>query len=250
MKRLSLALAVLLLFLTCGASKAFAQQCPRVSSTGLDIVSHVQTLQGLLIYHDDIRQWFELKLDVPKCGQRSIQLVQLDRNSKALQVFRGCRIRSSGKIDFSETGYYSRDVYQDVRKVEPVGVCATKRPFPDYSSARPNVHVRAYTVDMHVDYRPGDHPVIFHVRSAGRELRPWQAYATYWLTGGFVLYGLCGQGFVVDRVYGTPAAHPMHFDDPRSADDMAAFDPESAAQSGNADLHLGYTCIREPVPKH
>ena len=99
---------------------------------------------------------------------------------------------------------------------------------------------------MHVNYRPGDHPIIFHVSSAGRELRPWQAYASYLLTGLFVLYGNCGDGFVIDKVFGTPQANPGHFDDPRTPNDMAAFDPETAAQSGKRDLHLGYTCIRAP----
>jgi hypothetical protein len=97
---------------------------------------------------------------------------------------------------------------------------------------------------MHVDYGPGDHPIVFHVRSGKRDLRPWQAYASYMLTGGFVLYGLCGQGFVVDKVYGTPAARPSHFDEPRDPGDMAEFDPETAAQSGKTDLHLGYSCVR------
>ena len=76
--------------------------------------------------------------------------------------------------------------------------------------------------------------------SAGRKLMPWQAYASYMLTGGYVLYGYCGDGFVVDKVFGTPEAHPGHFDD-----GTASFDPESAAQSGKWNLHLGYTCIRE-----
>jgi hypothetical protein len=98
---------------------------------------------------------------------------------------------------------------------------------------------------MHVNYEPGDHPIVFRVTSAGKELRPWQAYASYSLTGGFVLYGHCGDGFVVDGVFGTPEAHPGHFDDPRSAGDMAAFDPESASAAGKKDLQLGYTCVRE-----
>jgi hypothetical protein len=91
---------------------------------------------------------------------------------------------------------------------------------------------------MHVDYRPGDHPIVFDVRTGKRELRPWQAYASYMLTGSYVLYGQCAEGFAVDKVFGTPAARPSHVD-------SAAFDPESAAQVGKTDLNLGYTCIRE-----
>jgi len=233
-----------LFILLCGAGRASAQQCPASTSAGADSTSSVRVLRGQLIYHDDIRQWFELKLDRPACGETSIQLTRSEGSWEPLQKLRGCRVESRGKIDFSPTGYYSLDLYQDTRSVKSVGACTIRPPFADYSGVRPDRHVRSYTVDMHVDYRPGDHPVIFHVRSGHRELRPWQAYAGYWLTGGFVLYGLCGRGFVVDRVFGTPAARPLHFGDPRGSGDMAEFDPETAAQSGKTDLHLGYTCIR------
>ena len=125
--------------------------------------------------------------------------------------------------------------------MKPVGACARQRPFADHSTARPDKHVRSYRVDMHVDWRPGDHPITFHVQNGRKELHPWEAYASYLLTGGFVLYGLCGEGFVVDRVYGTPAGHS---DDPRGSGEMAQFDPETAAEFGKTDLHLGYSCIR------
>lgn len=97
---------------------------------------------------------------------------------------------------------------------------------------------------MDINY-DGEHPIIFRVTSAGKELHPWQAYASYLLTGGFVLYGHCGDGFVVDKVFGTREAKPSHFDEPRTSSDMAMFDPETAADSGKKHMHLGYTCIRE-----
>ncbi len=197
-----------------------------------------------MIYHDGIRQWFELKLDRAQCGHSSIQLTTSDGNWKSLQAFRGCRVQTNGGIGLSLTGYYSLDLNQDAKTISPIGPCSEKRPLADFSRAKPGRHVRAYRVDMRVDYRPGDHPIEFHVRSRNRELHPWQAYASYELTGGFVLYGLCGRGFVVDRVFGTPAARPTHSDEPRDPGDMAAFDPETAAQTGKTDLHLGYTCVR------
>jgi len=132
-----------------------------------------------------------------------------------------------------------------VEDVQAVGSCRRQPPFPPNPGAKPDKLVHSYTVDMQVNYRPGDHPVVFHVQSAGKELRPWQAYASYSLTGGFVLYGFCGDGFVVDKVSGTPAARPSHFDDPRTPADMAAYDPESAAQAGVWDMHLKYSCIRQ-----
>lgn len=228
------------------AEAAAGQQCPQPSTTGSSTASEPRTLEGQLVYHDGMRQWFELKLDQPQCGQASIQLVRGERNWTSLEVLRGCRVRSRGPIDFSPTGYYSLDTYQNVDDIEPVGRCARQPPLPDYSRAKPDKEVRAYRVEMDVDYEPGDHPIVFRVSSSGKELRPWQAYASYSLTGLFVLYGRCGEGFVVDRVFGTPQAKPSHFDEPRDSNDMAMFDPESAAASGKKDLRLGYTCVRKP----
>jgi hypothetical protein len=229
----------------CVGTPAFAQECPLESPSGPSTPSKVRTLEGLLIFHNNIRGWFELKLDRSVCGHASVQLVPF-KKAQPLAIFRGCRIRSSGAVDFSPTGYYSADIFQNVEKMEPVGRCIKQQPFPDYSGAKPDERVRSYIVDMHIDYRPGDHPLEFRVQSAGRELRPWQAYASYMLTGGYVLYGYCAKGFVIDKVEGTPDAHPGHFTEPRMPDDAAAFDPESAAAAGKADLRFRYTCIRDP----
>jgi hypothetical protein len=222
-----------------------AQECPQPSATGATIASTARTLEGSLIYHDGIRKWFELKLDQPQCGQSSIELVTLMDTWTALEVLRGCRVKSTGSIDFSPTGYYSLDTYQNVEQIEPEGPCTRQLPFPDYSKERPDNSVQEYRVDMHIEYVRGDNPIMFRITSSGKELHPWQAYASYILTGGFVLYGFCGEGFVVDRVFGTPEANPSHFDEPRTKDDMAMFDPENAAASGKRDLHLSYTCVRD-----
>jgi hypothetical protein len=238
-----------LLFASLVTTQALGQTCPHDSSTGPSTPSQARTLEGKLIFHNNIRGWFELQLDKPQCGSRSIELVFPDLKTKNPEAFRGCRLRSTGTIDIPPTGYYSASLFQDVTKMEAVGRCVLQPPFPDYSHAKPDKQVRAYTVDMHVGYRAGDHPVEFHVRSAGKELSPWPAYASYFLTGGFVLYGHCADGFVIDRVYGTPAARPTHFDEVGAPDDMATFDPESAAVAGKTDLRLGYTCVRDLHPQ-
>ena len=226
--------------LICLKVAAIAQQCPKASATGPTTASEQRMLEGLLLFHNGIREWFELKLDQPQCGQTSIQLVRIERDWTPLEIFRGCRVRSKGTIDFSGTGYYSLDTYQSVDAIEPVGTCNRKPPLPDYSQAKPDKTIVAYRVEMDVDYEPGDHPIVFHVSHSGKPLRPWQAYASYMLTGGFVLYGHCGEGFVVDKVFGTSEAHPSN------SDEVAAFDPESAAASGKKHLRLGYTCVRMP----
>jgi len=201
-------------------------------------------LEGELIFHDGIRKWFELKFDQSQCRQTSIQLVRGQRDWTPMEVLRGCRVKSRGVLDFSPTGYYSLDMYQDVQVIESVVKCNRQPPFPDYSKAKPDKAIRQYAVNMCLNYEPGDHLIVFQITSAGKELQPWQAYASYDLTGGFVLYGHCGQGFVIDKVFGTPQANPSHFDEPRSPGDMAMYDPESAAAAGHRDLHLGYTCVR------
>jgi len=228
-----------LIFVNC--TIALAQECPQTNPKGPAVASEVRLLVGRLIFHDSIRKWFELKLDQPQCGQSSVELVPGDRDWTPLEVLRGCRVRSKGALAFSPTGYFSLDTYQPVDQIDPVGDCARQSPFPDYSKAKPNKSIHRYRVDMYVNYRPGDHPIIFRVSSEGRNLRPWQAYASYSLTGGFVLYGHCGEGFVVDKVYGTREATLSHFD----GEPQAAFDPENAATAGKKDLHLGYTCVRQ-----
>jgi hypothetical protein len=226
---------------TSAAPPLFAQ-CPSSYRAGGE--SGVRQLEGRLIFHEDIRQWFELKLDQPQCGQASIQLARAGLDQKPLEVLRGCRIKSQGVLGYSLTGYYSLEIYQDVEQIEAVGRCVRQSPLPDFSGTKPDKAVREYKVEMHVHYDHHDHPIVFTVSEAGQSLRPWQAYASYWLTGGFVLYGKCGEGFVVDKVFGTPQARPSHFDEPRSSGDMAMFDPESAAASGKKDLDLRYTCVR------
>ncbi len=237
-----------LAFASCTPAPALAQHCPQSDPTGPSVASEVRTVEGKLIFHDGIRKWFELKLDQPQCGETSVELVPDPAKTEdwtPMEVLRGCRVRSNGRIDIPSTGYYSLDLYQSVNRIEPVGVCAKQLPFADYSKVKPAKSVREYRVDMSMNYGPGDHPIMFRVTSAGKDLQPWQAYARYTLTGGFVLYGYCGDGFVVDRVFGTPQAKPSHFDESRTASDAAAFDPESAAAAGKKDLRLGYTCIRK-----
>ena len=241
-------ITIFAIFAVAFTTVASGQQCPQTSTTGPNTASEVRALEGALVFHDAIRKWFELKLDGPQCGQASIELVRVTLDDwRPLEVLRGCRVRSSGTIGFSTTGYYSLEMNQDVEAIEPIGSCEKQLPLPDYADVKPDERVRRYRVDMHVNYRPGDHPIIFRVSSAGKELQPWQAYASYMLTGGFVLYGYCGEGFVVDKVFGTPQANPEHFEQPRTPEDAATFDPESAAASGNKDLRLGYTCVRKPI---
>ncbi len=232
--------------LAAAALSASGQMCPEPSTTGPSRPSEARELEGQLLFHDDLRRWFELKLEKPLCGQTSIQVFAPEQGITHIETLRNCRVKARGELDYSSTGYYSLDMFQNLQAIEPIGTCERKAPFRDYSNAKPNKGIRAYRVDMIINYTKGDHPIVYRVTSAGKPLQPWQAYASYYLTGGFVLYGSCGEDFVVDKVFGTPEAHPGHLYDPGSPDDRATFDPESAATAGKLNLQLSYTCLRNP----
>lgn len=246
-------IAVASLFFLCANLPARGQQCPKENPSGPSHPSEARALEGQLIYHDGIRQWFELRLDQPECGQRSVELVQGDGawapgNPASLETLRGCRVRTKGNLDLPSTGYYTLDLYQAVEEIEPVGDCTKQPRFPDYSKAKPEKSIRSYRVEMTIDYVQSDHPIFFRVTSAGKELKPWQAYASYFLTGGFVLYGYCAKHFAVDRVFGDSEASPGHFEGRGEPGDAAMFDPEGAASAGRKVMHLGYTCVRALKP--
>ncbi len=76
------------------------------------------------------------------------------------------------------------------------------------------------------------------VRSGNRLLNPWQAYASYFLTGGFVLYADCADEFDLAKFTGTPEMKPWR------SDNQVLMDPETAAQKHVTQLRLDYTCRR------
>jgi hypothetical protein len=205
-------------------------QCPSMGTE-----TEVRTLQGRLIFHDEMQPWFELKLDQPQCGEASIELYE--QHSNPLAILRGCRVKSRGTLIFSARG----NIRQLVEQIESVGGCVQKAPFPDFSNVKPDHAIRAYRVEMHVN---GSNPIRFHISQAGKALLPWQAYASYFLTGGLLLYCSCSDGFVVDRVFGTTEANPTHFEEARNSNDMAMFDLERAAELGKKNPNLGFTCAR------
>ncbi len=117
---------------------------------------------------------------------------------------------------------------------------------PDYSKLKPDPSIGSYRVDMKIDYSPHGGSVIATIRSGSRTVTPWQAYANYDLTGGYVFYGHCPEGYVITTVSGTPQGNPSHSDEPGTPDDMATFDPESAAQKHVLHQRLSFTCRRIP----
>ncbi len=223
-----------------------AQSCPKENPNGPSIESSPQTLTGKVVYHNGIRQWFGLQLDTPVCGEdKEIQLLQgggafeVDEgNAYAIEVFRGCRVTVQGPLGIPGTGYYSAALYQNADKIEPEPDCVLQPHLPDYSKAKPSPSVRSYRVSMRIDYL-GDR-ITITARSGDRILTPWQAYASYMLTGGYVFYANCADGFALTHFTGTPETKPW------LDDNKIDMDPETAAEKHITHLRLDYTCRREP----
>lgn len=238
----------MILLLLCGCCcVALAQDCPKDNSNGPPVPSQQRTLQGQLVWHNDLRGWFGLKTDGEVCGVHEVQLIADPGDNfgprwkvieQRTERLRECRVRSQGFLQIPMTGYYSAPVYQIVTKIEPVGPCTPKAAFPDYSEAKPKSGLDRYTVSMSFDYGHKS-PLIAHVAAHGQELRPWQAYAHYDLTGGFVFYAYCATGFGATKFQGTPEAKPW------LVDAYIALDPEEAAAKHVTHITLQYTCQKE-----
>ncbi len=151
-------------------------------------------LEGRLIFHDGIRQWFELKLDQPQCGRASIQLVRGNLDPKPLEVLRGCRIKSQGVLRFRATGYILLDVFQNVEQIESVGKCVRHAPFPDFSSWRikpdkllavRDISGSKCSINSASPWRSSDR---LYRLGGGPFSRAMASYASYFLTGGFILW--------------------------------------------------------------
>jgi hypothetical protein len=244
-------IAVASLLFVCTDLPAHGLQCPKESPNGPSQPSEARTLEGRLIYHDGMRKWFELKLDRPECGQASVELFPgrsafSPGNPAGLETFRGCRVRTEGPLGGAASGYYTLDINLSVGEIEPIGKCTRQPPLPDFSKAKPDKSIHSYRVGMTIDYEQADHPIFLRVTSGGKVLQPWQAYASYFLTGGYVLYGYCAKGFTVDRVFGDSEASPQHFEERGSPNDAAMFDPDDTDGVAKKKLQLGYTCMCVP----
>jgi hypothetical protein len=236
-------IALILAFLS--AVRISAQECPKENPNGPLIESGLRVIKGVVIFHNGIRRWVELKSVTEVCGTHSVQLFtgrggafEVDEGAYLdLERYRGCRLEVQGHLGLPGTGYYSAPIYMNVEKKTVEGPCSLKPKVPTYWNAKPQRGIRRYRVAMSIHYR-GDGGVTARVTSAGRELRPWQAYASYMLTGGYVFYGYCAKGYRMTRMQGPPVAKPDQIDE------AAALDPETAAEHGVWNLYLHYTCSR------
>jgi hypothetical protein len=218
-----------------------AQDCPRDVANGPSLPSASRELHGRVVFHDDLRQWLSLELAKPVCGETTIQIFLIDAKGELTghpETFRGCDVTTAGPLAIPTTGYYSAALYQDVEAIQPSPGCIEQRPFPDYSKARPLRGVRRYQVRMWFDYTAPQGPAHATIRSSDGLLRPWQAYANYSLTGGFVFYASCAERFSLHHLTATPEANPS------VTDNVAALDPETAAEKHIRRIQISYACRR------
>jgi hypothetical protein len=225
---------------------AKAQECPKDNPNGPPFDSVSRRLTGKVVYHDEIRQWFELVLDSPTCRQSSVQLLQgggafeVDEgNAHAIEVFRGCHVTVEGPLGIPGTGYYSADIYQNADKIDPAKDCLKQLPLPDYSKSKPDRSVRSYRVRTKLDYTARGGHIFIIAQSGKRLLSPWQTYASYWLTGGYAFYGYCAEGFDMTQLRGTPEAKPW------MVDNYAAMDPEGAVEKHIRWVTMEFTCRKQ-----
>ena len=80
-----------------------------------------QSLRGRLVFKSGLRSWFELKLDEPYCGQKSLQLIADDQSKMPLESFRHCHVETKGAIYIPDTGYYSAEYFQAVTAIKGLG---------------------------------------------------------------------------------------------------------------------------------
>jgi len=242
--RAALLIAILMSFAT--AHSATAQSCPQNDPNGPNINSAPRTLSGKVIFHNDLRQWFELRLESPVCGETIVQLLADEKHpslTRTIEMLRGCGATVHGILGLPETGYYSAEIYQEVDEIEPAPDCKKQPPFPDYSKLKPSRSLRIYRVSMWFDYGTPDSPLHATISDGIHTLRPWQPYASYWLTGGFGLYVSCADEFSVSNFSGTPEANPWLIDE------QIALDPETAAEKHVHRIEINFTCRRDPAVK-
>jgi len=184
-----------------------AQNCPVRSQSGPAEASVASTLHGTILRHDELREWFGLKLEQPVCGQDEIQLVFSDiKAQRRAETFRECAVSASGKLFDVPTGYYSAEIAISDPILEPDSTCHPFAVKPDLTTIPIPTDLKSFHASITVDYRGKGHIKVSVWRGANKEaLQPWQAFVYYLLTGGQdVLWFSCHDGFSIRGVTQTP----------------------------------------------
>ena len=203
-----------------------AQVCPSEDGSEPGIPS---TLHGRLIYHEDLRTWHALKPDNKVCNWEFIQVISTKLDWNHIHRFRGCGVTITGNLFTPMTGYYSLGLAMDVGKIQPDNDCRPLPVEPDFSKIPVPKNVKSYIVTIKVDYRNGGHidVIVKPTSKSERVLKPWQTYASYFLTGAAdVMWFDCAKGFEMTKASQTPQ-NDHEISPSAPGDNYTGFDEES-----------------------
>jgi len=182
-----------------------AQVCPSgYGSLAKEHAKEVSSLHGKLIYHEDLWQWHELELDKKTCDSESVEVFSGKTDEKQVHRYRDCSVTITGRLFFPNAGFVL-GLAIDADKIQPDRDC---RPHPveDLSKVPIPETVGGYIVIIQVDYG-NDHTDVKIRQSAQSAtlLTPWQAYASYYLTGGrTVIWFDCAEEFDIIKANQIP----------------------------------------------
>jgi hypothetical protein len=182
-----------------------AQVCPSGSgSLAKEHAKEVSSLHGKLIHHENLWQWHSLELDKKTCDWESVEVFSGKIDEKQIHRYRDCGVTITGRLFFPNAGFVL-GLAIDADKIQPDRDC---KPYPveDLSKAPIPKTVRDYIVNIQVDYSNNHTDV--KIRQSAQSmtlLTPWQAYASYYLTGvGTVIWFDCAKGFDVIKANQIP----------------------------------------------
>lgn len=169
---------------------------------------NASVLHGTVVYHDELRQWLGLTLEVPVCKQSELQLVfsKPDEWSRAKSL-RGCKVTITGKIYEGVTGYYSANLAVKNPQLEPDASCRRFPPEPDPSVSPIPSGLDHWRASITVDYRGKGHVNVrvWRNENFGTVLKPSQAFVHYMLNGAAeVVWFGCRKGFRVQGISQNP----------------------------------------------
>jgi hypothetical protein len=198
---------------------AVGQNCPDPGTWKPSAAA--STLHGVLTYHDELRQWLGLKLGKGTCGENEIELVfHESKDWREAEALRDCEATVIGRLFYSGTGYYSAAMAMADPAVAPDETCQPHAVNTDPGLAPRKQDIRNFVAEIVVDYQNKAHVAVrvWKDRHRESELKPWQAYVNYELTGSRdVIWFGCTDGFEIKQISQTPKPKGGPFQDESNA---------------------------------
>lgn len=202
-----------------GAVGLRAQACPEHDGNGFAEAAMASTLHGTLQVHNDLRHWLGLKLDATVCKKDEVQLIfSKSASRREAETMRGCTVTGTGKLFESPTAYYSEELAVADAELKPDPSCHRTPAEPDPSTISIPGTLKSYRASINVDYQGKGHVEVrvWPGKSESVQLKPWQTYVRYTLTGGQdVIWFNCQKDFSIKDITQTPGnEHEIIRDEP------------------------------------